>query len=77
MTDRLRFRVYDRWTVDVRRGRAGGWVAYAVGEDGKRSRLRDLVIPDEASPEEIADMIDVEFHELARPGQEITRLPGG
>jgi hypothetical protein len=35
------------------------------------------VIPDGASPEEIADMIDVEFHELARPGQEITRLPGG
>ena len=47
---------------------------WLVGGDGKRSPIDDLVIPPDADGDEITDLLDVAFHELARPGDKVIRI---
>ena len=49
-------------------------VAWLVDRDGKRGRLDDLVIPSDADGDEITDLLDIAFHELARPGEKVIRV---
>ncbi len=70
----LHFDVYGRFTVAVSRDRGGWWVVEAIGNDGKRHVLSDVVIAPTAGPEEIADHLEVAFHEAGKPGAEVRRL---
>ena len=42
--------------------------------DGKRSRIDALVIPPDADGDEMTDLLDVAFHEMARPGEKVVRI---
>lgn len=67
---RIRIDVYGRFRADVIR-KGGTWVAYRRGADGKRSKLGDLALLDDATPEEVVHAIEAAYHELARPGDEL------
>lgn len=62
--------VYGRHRVLVDEER----VPWLVGADGKRSRIDALVIPPDADGDEIADLLDVAFHEMAGPGDKVLRI---
>lgn len=64
------FDVYGRHRVLVDDDR----VPWLVGSDGKRSRIDALVIPVDADGDEIADLLDVAFHEMATPGDKVLRI---
>jgi hypothetical protein len=68
----MKFDVYGRFIVDVIRG-GGGWEAYRV-EQGKRIRLRDIVIPAEMSIDQIPCFLEDLWHESASPGKTIRSL---
>ena len=70
---RIRVDVYGRFRVDVIR-RHGTWTSYRLGDDGKRSRLTDLVIAEDADPETILQTIETLFHEWATPDAELEVL---
>ena len=70
----LHFNVYDRFTVAVSRDRGGWWVVEAIGNDGKRHVLPDVVIAPTAGPDEIADHLEVAFHEDGEPGKAVRPL---
>lgn len=68
------FDVYGRFEV-VAEHRAGGrWSLARRGADGKRSRIEDVVVPDDATLDEVEGLLEVAFHEWAIPGRTITRL---
>jgi len=48
--------------------------AWLVGQDGKKSRIDALVIPSDADGDEITDLLDVAFHEHARPGDKVIQI---
>jgi hypothetical protein len=64
------FDVYGRHRVFVDDDR-GAWL---LGADGKRSRIEGLAIPADADGDEITDLLDVAFHEHARPGDKVIRI---
>lgn len=70
---RLRIDVYGRFRIDVIR-RHGTWTAYRLGADGKRGKLNDLVLPDEAEAEAILEAVEALYHEHASPDAELEVL---
>ncbi len=64
------FDVYGRHRVFIDADRR----AWLVGDDGKKSPIEVLVIPPDADGEEVADLLDVAFHEHARPGDKVLRI---
>ena len=68
-----RYDVYGRLRIRVRRD-SGRWVVEEVGADGKRRLRHDVLIPAEAAEAEIPGFLEAAFHEMARPGDGITRL---
>ena len=69
----MKFDVYGKFRVDVVR-EGDRWVAYRA-EDGKRVRLDVLVIPSSLGEEELAPYLDDLYHEAAKPGQVVRRIP--
>jgi hypothetical protein len=68
----MTFDVYGRFRIEV--VRAGEeWVAYRL-ELGKRSRMRDVVIPASLQQSEIAVYLDDLYHESATPGQAVREI---
>jgi hypothetical protein len=67
----LRFDVYGRLTVLLRNAGGEWWIAEAIGSDGKRCRLPDVVIPLDAGPTQIVDRLEALYHEWARPGTRV------
>ncbi len=67
---RIRIDVYGRFEADVIRQK-GTWVAYRRGQDGKRSLLRDLMLPPDASVDDVLLAFDAAFHELATDSREL------
>jgi hypothetical protein len=54
----------------------GGWVAFYVGQDGKRRRA-DFQIPGSIDGDELAQYLDDLFHEDASPTRpSVVPLPG-
>jgi hypothetical protein len=72
MEMKMRFNIYGRFQVDVRREN-GAWVAYRA-ESGKRAKLNDVVIPQDLDGDDIATWLDDVFHEFAGIGQNVERL---
>jgi hypothetical protein len=69
----MRFDVYGRYVLVVERC-DDTWRALQVGDDGKRGLRRDLVIPANLSPNDIAEYLDDLLHESARPGTSVRRI---
>lgn len=69
----MKFNIYDRFQLDVRREN-DSWEVYRL-EPGKRARVNDVVIPPTFAAEEIATYLDDIFHELSGPGQSVELLP--
>ena len=69
----MRFNVYGRFQVDIRR-EGDGWVAYRPGA-GTRTPLEDLVVPAHLAPGELPTYLDDVYHEFAGAGDEIVALP--
>jgi hypothetical protein len=67
----MRFNIYGRFQVDVRREH-GAWVVYRA-ELGKRTPLTDVVIPPALEEHDIAIYLDDVFHEYARHGEQVER----
>jgi len=70
----MRFDIYGRFQVDVRR-EDGAWIAYRVDE-GKRARLHDIVIPEDTDEQDLATWLDDVFHEYAGIGQRVEVVHG-
>jgi len=69
----MKFDVYGKFRVDiVREGER--WVAYSSNE-GKRVPIDSLIIPSSVAEEELATFLDDWYHEAARPGQTVRRIP--
>jgi hypothetical protein len=69
----MKFNVYGRFQVDVRRENET-WAVYRA-ELGKRARLNDVIIPPDVTAQEIAIWLDDVFHEYAGAGQTVEQLP--
>lgn len=69
----MKFNIYGRFQVDVRRENEC-WEVYRL-ELGKRARINDLVIPSNLDADEIGIYLDDIFHELAGLGQCVEFLP--
>lgn len=65
----MKFNIYDRFHVGVRR-QNDGWIVYR-SELGKRTVLNDVVIPSDLLEHELVTYLDDIFHELARAGQKV------
>jgi hypothetical protein len=72
MEVKMRFDIYGRFQVEVRRENEA-WVAYRA-ESGKRATLHDVVIPSDLEGDEIGTYLDDVFHEFAGFGQVVERL---
>ena len=70
---RMRIDVYGRLRIDVIR-RRGTWTSYRLGADGKRAKLVDLVLADDAGPDEILEAVEALYHEWATPDSELEVL---
>jgi hypothetical protein len=68
----MKFNIYGRFQVDVRREN-DTWVVYRA-ELGKRTRLNDVIIPPDVAAQEIATWLDDVFHEYAGVGQTVEQL---
>ena len=68
----MRYSIYGHFELDVVR-EGGNWKVFNVAA-GKRVLRNDVIIPAEVQADEIATYLDDLFHELARPGQAISRL---
>lgn len=68
----MRFDIYRRLQLDVVR-EAGQWAVYQ-SVAGKRVRGGEIVIPADVTEAELAAYLDDLYHEMARPGDVVTRV---
>jgi hypothetical protein len=68
----MKFNIYGRFQVDVRRENEA-WIVYRA-ELGKRSRMHDVIVPADLAAQEIATYLDDVFHEYAGIGQTVEQL---
>ena len=62
MAHRILFDVYGRFQVTAEQTADGAWVLYRSGSDGKRSRLADVIVPDDANLDEVERGLEAAFH---------------
>jgi hypothetical protein len=67
MGKKMKFNIYGRFQVEVRRENAS-WNVYR-SELGKRAKLNDVVVPSYLEAHDIATYLDDIFHEFAGTGQ--------
>jgi hypothetical protein len=68
------FDVYGRFQVRAEQTDAGVWALDRLGSDGKRSRLRDVIIADHAPLAEVTRQLEAVYHELGSPGTSIAQV---
>lgn len=69
----MRFNIYGRFQVDVRRENES-WIVYR-SELGKRTRLNDVAIPPNLVAEDLTTYLDDFFHEFAKFGENVEVMP--
>ncbi|WP_114947850.1 DUF7661 family protein [Microvirga calopogonii] len=69
----LRFNVYGRFLIELRR-EGDAWIAYRVDGEGRRRRDNSTVIPPDLPEGKVASYLDDIFHEWAKPGDVVTRV---
>lgn len=69
----MKFNIYGRFQVDVRREN-DSWVVYR-SDLGKRTRLNDVVIPQNLAVQDLATYLDDIFHEFAKLGENVEVMP--
>ena len=70
----MEFDVYGRIRVRVVENRGPWRTAYAVRSNGRLHRLDDVVVPADATVEDIVAILEAVFHEAGEPGAEIRRV---
>ncbi len=68
------FQVYGRFLVRLARSADGWWQASEVGYEGKQRPLPEVLVPEHDGVDELPGYLEAAFHELARPGEAITRV---
>lgn len=68
--ERIHLDVYGRFDLLIERNNDEVTV-YRSSADGRRRQVTDLLIPLDADVDEIVDLVDIAFHELARPGDAV------
>ena len=74
MVNRVRFDVYGRFRVTAEQSEDGAWALYRDGTNGKRQRMTDVVVLDDATLDDIERALEAIFHESAQPGTSILRI---
>jgi hypothetical protein len=69
----MKFNIYGRFQVDVRRENEF-WVVYR-SELEKRARLNDVVITSNLVVQDLATYLDDIFHEFAKFGENVEVMP--
>ena len=69
----MKFNIYGRFQVDVRREN-DAWAVYRA-ELGKRTLLNDVIIPSNLAVHDLATYLDDVFHEFARLGENVESMP--
>lgn len=69
----MRFNIYDRFQVDVRREN-DAWAIYRAAL-GKRTLFEEVVIPPDVPANDLATWLDDIFHEYAVHGDMVEPLP--
>jgi len=69
----MKFNIYGRFQVDVRR-EGESWVVYRSGL-GKRTPLNDVVIPPNLDAQDLPIYLDDIFHEFAKLGENVEVMP--
>lgn len=72
MGEDLWFDVYGRFLLLLRPGGDGWWLVYRLRPEGRREAIDEFVIPMDATDTEIFQSIEAAYHELARPGTDLT-----
>ncbi len=70
----MKFNIYGRFQVDVRREN-DAWAVYRA-ELGKRTPFEEVVIPPDVPADELATYLDDIFHEYAGHGDNVVAMPG-
>ena len=60
----MKFDVYGRMTIEVLR-KGGEWQVFRLGDDGKKRRLYDVVIPADVQDKALRIFLDDIYHEWA------------
>lgn len=68
----MKFDMYGKFQLEVQREN-DAWCVYRLGQ-GVRSRVHDVVLPDDLGPEEIGTFLDDVFHESDIHGRGIRQL---
>lgn len=76
MARTVTFDVYGRFHIVARQDDDGSWALLRRGADGKHSPLTDVVVPDDATLDDVERLLEVAFHEWATPEAGIVRLEG-
>lgn len=71
VSERITYDIYGRFRVRAEQTVSGEWLVYRLGAEGKRSRLFDVVVEDDAEPSEIERQLEAVYHELGSPGTSI------
>jgi hypothetical protein len=70
----MRFNVFGKKAIEVVRN-SGEWQVFYLGNEGKKRKAEDVIIPASISESEIEDYISDLFHELATPlNNDVKRL---
>ena len=69
----MRFNIYGRFQVDVRREH-DAWAVYRA-ESGTRVPVDDVVIPPDVPADDLATYLDDVFHEYAKHGDNVVAMP--
>lgn len=71
MAQRARFDVYGRFEVTAAKRPTGEWMFHLIGPEGKGTQLDDVVLPDEATLDDVARGLEATYHELATPDTDV------
>ncbi len=60
----MKFNIFGKKIIEVVRD-GGSWQAYYLGNEGKKRKAEDVLIPSELSASDIEDYLSDLFHEMA------------
>lgn len=71
----MKMDIFGKKRMEVIR-REGEWLAFYFGNDGKKRRAYDIVIPSSLSEREVVGYIADLFHEWATPSNSVIKVIG-
>jgi hypothetical protein len=74
MAEQVLFDIYGRFEVTAELALDGTWLLYVPGSEGKHRHLTDVILPDDATLDDVERGLEATFHELGTPGSSISRI---